>query len=793
MQIAITLGLSRSSAITILGSATVGSILSPSRIPLTGTSPITYRIQWLRNGAAIAGAVSADYTTQAADIGSSVSLQLSLPDGTVLTSDNAVTVQSAGTVPSGGGTLTLADFSRDGVVYDSGAAFGSNAGLVPLSGTADPGAAVQYRIVTETGTQVQGWADLATAAGTGDWSGTAVTPRNSARLRPEVRLTASPTVTATTTKCFYVGHVIDIWGQSELHRSVLGAYPGATPPPAIADAAALQVSYSDATGASYGTALAHGFVDGSNANLAGKLGALANMLAAERPGERFHLVMHTLSATGVRTALDDASTGRMWSSEVAIRDFALADGQYPGLAIQSWYNADAAALGTGFGDFWLTAISGLLSNGTPHTRGSAAPAGGSNMDHYFADWYDYARTKWAMAGPHRFETALFDANIQNNRVSLNAAFANPILSSRAVRVLEPLSYQNDPGAGYADPGDPIHPGTTDPDGMSRFMVQIGYGILQGLGISPRGVPKLDQWSYDAPTSTLTIGSSAGALTTTRRVRGGTLPAGRPMVDNIFRNGALVPAADLSFVGGTIRVANVAAGDSVAVGLGGIGTGGTTTEDINALDDETWQDWPIVAGGLAYSGMEGLPVSGYAVCPTGVIPAVSLPADPNTKPNLAAGSAFALFAVGVDGGSTGLTTNGWKSGKGGWVFNGNGSAQIAGGYNDVATGELWRVLTDGSGIDFTTLLAGAAAELAFVVSSPDGGSGDVNVVVSMQNGGTGVTYYSVAPTFSVTSTPTLVKLPLGVLAANRNKLRVTITRQSGATGTLRIERLTLKAV
>ena len=209
----------------------------------------------------------------------------------------------------------------------------------------------------------------------------------------------------------------------------------------------------------------------------------------------------------------------------------------------------------------------------------------------------------------------------------------------------------------------------------------------------------------------------------------------------------------------------------------------------------------MAGGLAYAGMEGLPVRGLAVCPAGIIPAVALPTDPNSNPDLIAGSDFALFALGTDIGATGLSDNGWKTANGGWVFNGAGAATILVGGNDNATGELHRVLGDGSGIDLPTLLAGAAAEMSFVISSPDGGTGIVNVTVSMQSGGAGIILWPIAPAvqpaFAVDTGPTLVTLPLGVIPTTRNKLRVVIQRSvngpPATSGTLRVERLTIKAV
>lgn len=105
LSLSIRLGLASNSGVSILGSAQVGDTLSLSALFLTGASPITYSVQWERNGTNIAGATSASYTTQAADVGTSVSATVTLPGGSTLASVNAVSVLAAtGTLPT---TLTI--------------------------------------------------------------------------------------------------------------------------------------------------------------------------------------------------------------------------------------------------------------------------------------------------------------------------------------------------------------------------------------------------------------------------------------------------------------------------------------------------------------------------------------------------------------------------------------------------------------------------------------------------------------------------------------------------------------
>ena len=187
----------------------------------------------------------------------------------------------------------------------------------------------------------------------------------------------------------------------------------------------------------------------------------------------------------------------------------------------------------------------------------------------------------------------------------------------------------------------------------------------------------------------------------------------------------------------------------------------------------------MAGGLAWSGMEGLPVRGLAVCPVGIIPAASLPADPNVNPDLVAGTNFSA-AVGAAAGQ-----DGWSA-PSSWTFGGAGKLSIGAVANVTATGVLpWAVR------DLPTLLAGAAAQLSFVITSPDAATGSINVTVSKQGGGGGSSLYSGAVAIAHN---TLITLPLGVITATNSRLQVTFQRQvSGTAGTLEIQRLTVKAV
>ena len=99
MQISISLGISPTSAVTVIGSAQVGAVLSLSPVTMTGASPVQFLVQWLRDGADISGATSASYTVVTADAGHVISAEVTLPDTSVLTTTNTVNIE-AGSAPA---------------------------------------------------------------------------------------------------------------------------------------------------------------------------------------------------------------------------------------------------------------------------------------------------------------------------------------------------------------------------------------------------------------------------------------------------------------------------------------------------------------------------------------------------------------------------------------------------------------------------------------------------------------------------------------------------------------------
>lgn len=701
----------------------VGDVVAPTAGVLAGNPlPTVDSAELVVDGQV----VSMPYTVQAADQEIVYTENVSNAGGQTASNSTSRSVQNSFRIES------ITTYSRSHIVFDAGAAFGGSAANVACAGTtnAPDGTVIEVRAFSteDAGDSGTGWMPIGIAMN-GQFAVNPVLMLIPSWYQWQARVANSTVSFIASTTLFAVGHVIDLWGQSELHRAFLSSFVTDRTPPPITAEDCVQVTFCDATGGNWGNPsfFVHGFVTNA-APLTGNLNEMINMLAAERPGEKFHIVAHTLSGTGIRSLLDDTDVARDWDAELALQGFAYQDGQHPGVAIQSWYNADAGTLAGDYGDYWLRAITGLNPDGTPHT----------GFSHYFTEIYDYTMTKWAIAGPHRFEADSFDNPIAAVRQSLRAVFKNPYMTNVAVQVLEALNYKN----GTETQSDVAHPAKSDADGQSRLMMLMGYGMLQALGFG-QPTPKPDIWIYDAGAQTLTIGSTAGDITTTRQVRlsdvatwgdPGPLPANNALVEEVFLN--VARTSDLSLVNGRIVVSNVLPGDTVILGRDSIGTDDLT----NDLANRTYLDYPIVD--LGQAGLEGIPLRGGYTVPDGQIPAMQAPAiythfnsdDPPVDVNLANPpdhpTAPSLFRAGTDS----------AFGTGGWI---NATNPVGTFWSDIVTSDEtvrlnpsenglvrglfrdnWTESPMGLPIDMIFYWEGAATGTATITAAAAGGGGDI---------------------------------------------------------------------
>lgn len=515
--------------------------------------------------------------------------------------------------------VTLAAFSRDRTIFDSGAGIGLAVADVPLSGTGTPGQTVEARAISldDGGAETTAWTDMSAVDGAGHWSGLLAVPRANTWYRPEVRLKAQPGVTAQGAMRFGVGHVIAIWGQSEPDR-ILSAFHDNTMPPAVSDPDAVQIFH----GASDGP-VRH-FITDSQPLTAGAAAMAATLIEA-RPGEKFAVIFHTVPGSDPRGLVNDSDPGREWANDRALHDFATADGQKVGLAAMSWFAAPGS-LGSDYGEALFPLFSGRRMDGSPVTFPATITHGASgsyHADHWFGELYDYSHTRWVPYGPHRFD---IDADLQDATHYLGGGLQFNLVNKQAARVswramlalpdatmflplgLEPTNYVNGFSDGAGGWADFSHPSGDTADGLQEWARLTALAILQSAGLTNWPVPEFDQCLWDPSGAWVEVWSSAGPITTTRRARNepalGTTQPHWTEVMGFQINGT--PAATTQIINGKVRIMPNSGPftyvDSIQYGEGGASGMIAYPDDYIA---ETWKNLPIV--NIGGTGLNGIPV------------------------------------------------------------------------------------------------------------------------------------------------------------------------------------------
>ncbi|MEM9581753.1 MAG: hypothetical protein AAGA08_01420 [Pseudomonadota bacterium] len=512
-------------------------------------------------------------------------------------------------------TIGISDFSRDRSLFDSGAAFGRSSAEVPLSGSGTAGETVQYRLLPETGTATV-WQDLAVIDGSGDWSGVITAERSPDWIRVEVRIKSEPVTRARSINRFGVGHVIALWGQSEIVRIRSTAYNFVLPETLLREDAVQAIWYEGGPVVKHLTNL-----DPHTAALA----AMANVFLAERPDDKIALVFQAVSGTGFKSLVDDSDAGRLWSEDAAVHGFATADGQQVGLPSVSWF-ATPGTFAEHYEEGLFPLFTGKTEDGTPVSFPATISYGSGSYqaDHWFGELYDPLHSKWVAFGPHRFDidadmqsaTVLAggapQVNLQNKeqaRVSWREMVANPNADGLFLPLgLEPLTYQNGISDGMDGWMDQSHPAPDTDDGAPMFARLVAHAILQSSGLTTWPMPLFDQAYWEPAGAYVEIWSSAGPVTTPRLARGeAALDNSQPHWTDVMGwqiNGA--PAERAEIVGGRVRLypnaPSFTAGDVIRYGEGGATGMVKFPEDHIA---ETYKNLPIVDLGL--SGIDGVPV------------------------------------------------------------------------------------------------------------------------------------------------------------------------------------------
>ncbi|PTX57938.1 hypothetical protein C8N43_2613 [Litoreibacter ponti] len=505
--------------------------------------------------------------------------------------------------------ITLDPFTRDKTLFDSGAAFGRDSADVTISGTGTVGESVQYRVLRDDGS-ISDWADLVDIAPDGTWTGSIQHARSPVWVRPEVRIKSETSTRALSPTRFGVGHVIALWGQSEIVRIRSLANDLIPAEPILTDDMVQAMWYD-------GTPVVSHITNETPHSAA--LAAMANVFLAERPNDKVALVFQATSGTGFRQLVDDTDSGRSWADDAALHAFATADGQHVGVPAVSWF-ATPGSLSDSYDDALFPLFTGKMLDGTPVNFPTSIDYGSGfsfQADHWFGELYDPAHTRWVPYGPHRFEigedmqsatitaTGATQNNLENKQSAREAwreMVANPNAGTWFLPLgAEPLGYRNGVSDGMGGWTDQSHPSGDTDDGAALFARLSAHAILQSMGLTSWSVPEFDNCEWEPSGSHVDVWSSAGPITTSREVRG------EAALDDSFAHWTDVlgwqingtPAERAELVSGRIRL-YPASGTFLPEDTISFGEGGATgmvkfPEDFYA---ECYKNIPLVDVGAA---------------------------------------------------------------------------------------------------------------------------------------------------------------------------------------------------
>lgn len=397
---------------------------------------------------------------------------------------------------------------------------------------------------------------------------------------------------------------IVVMGQSEVFYNIGGAFANLGTAGTVANESNLRIFYRNSFGGGSGEVLDEQI---TNSNKVSRwMVDLSNYLNAERPDDTFNFIFLAEAGTAFQQMIDDSRSGRDWtdSDEVITAAQTALSFTNPDAAFMIWQNADSTALQDKIADVWFTGMTATLNaDGSAVTRGTNTLAN-TNFDHFLSDWwttsavplgfsmnrYDVLSGGAEDIGRFREVRTAFDRMVQTPN---NLALGEPI-----VRVLDPMSHNT----GTTDINHPEQ----DDDGLQTFARSMGFMALELLNI--KTAPQIDTVTWSA--SSLTLGSSAGNITTLRTIRGTpSLPAGQPKVARFFwypADGssvrAEVPDAAISLTGGNIVI------DATALKGSNFEAGDRITFDmIGAIDADDQGVAYLDMPGIADANMELIPL------------------------------------------------------------------------------------------------------------------------------------------------------------------------------------------
>lgn len=409
-------------------------------------------------------------------------------------------------------------------------------------------------------------------------------------------------------------------GQSEMHRLTLAAQADLANAGTVEDEEALTLYYYDASDAQLSGAV-------TNTNKISRWAVeMSNMLAARTPGRKWHIAMLTKGGTGLEQLIDDSISVRNWAVDKACYDAMIAGSgvDAPDVAITDWQFNDSLTLVDDTLDFWWVFVTGTsLFDGAAIARGATYQ--GQPVDRFLSDLYN------TVSVPMVFSMKRYDL-LKNGaadidrwrplRVATDRLIEHPRNLERAVPLIRGLDAMD-----YKQGSDQYHPDIAT-DGADRYARNLVYNVLLGAGFAD-AAPLLDEVSWTA--ENVTLGSSAGPITTVRMQRGDALPDAEPKIANLYFYAATAPMVRVGVPDAAIRIdvdgkividatalkgSAFVRGDQIAYG-----NGPTGSDDATDLANQTWKDAP----GIADAEMEILPLrpwSGVDICMLGEAPALT---------------------------------------------------------------------------------------------------------------------------------------------------------------------------
>lgn len=410
-------------------------------------------------------------------------------------------------------SATPAAFARDTLIFDSGAAGGANAVTIPLpdiATDAPDGATIEARAVhADTWAPAYGWRAVGTATGGAVRGAILVEPGNARRphwLRIETRVQGSAATPRQTPNRFGVGHVLAIWGQSEIANLVSPFYEGAvTPAPITADDMVSVHWHARSPMGSGAAGVVHHLVSAADPYNA-RLAAMANSLIAASPGEKFAVILQAQSGTGFNQLVGDGVPGRAWLDDLALHAAATGGGDV-GLVVFDWYAAPRT-YGSAYGQVLHQIAFGKTIAGADIGATPVSIDGRFVADHLLTELYDWNVSSFTVLEPHRFEPGN-DANIAATRDAVRAMYAAstvPALVGPAHPVLHYRNGRSDGAGGWTDVAHPS-PG----EGSVRFGVGLVQSAVRAMGLTGWTPPVIDNAHWAPDGTHVDLWSSAGPI------------------------------------------------------------------------------------------------------------------------------------------------------------------------------------------------------------------------------------------------------------------------------------------